>query len=262
MKIRHFEKNAEGRDFVIGDIHAHKKRFLKALESVNFDKSCDRLFCVGDLIDRGHQPLYILDCLREDWFYSIIGNHEQMILDRFEFPVTKPLYISSIKTKFDAMDLHEKNGGKWFGKLRMSAQQNIYHALKKLPYAISLETEYGQVGLVHAEVPMRFKHWNDFTESLEKDADTLKSAIWGRDALAEFYDYHRDSYWREEEGVPVEIRYLDGIVVTVHGHTMVDKPVVSENQVWIDTGYKTGELSILEIRDVVKLAKDGTLVAT
>jgi len=249
---QHIAKNTKGRDFVIGDIHARKKSFFQALESVNFDFEKDRLFSLGDLIDRGKSPLVILYHLREDWFYAIRGNHEQMILNRFEFPLAKPPYMTGVQTRFEVAELHEKhNGGEWFGKLKESAQQTIYQMLVKLPYAITLETEFGTVGLVHAEVPERFNEWNEFLEDLENDASTRKEAIWNRLAIESVYHSSRTRYWDEQ--FQDEPRFIDGIDVTVHGHTMVHEPVVCGNQVWIDTGYATDQLTILQVDDLFRL---------
>lgn len=250
------QKNENGRDFVIGDIHAHKNKFLRALESVNFDESKDRLFAIGDLIDRGRQPLYILKLLQDkDWFFSTIGNHEQQIFNRFEFPTTKPLYRSSVKTQFDAAQQHKFNGGKWFNKLRESAQKNIYTQLKALPYAMTLVTERGDIGLVHAEVPNYLQSWEELIERLEQgDKQLQHDVIWGRDAIAEFYDYYRHKKWGDE--APVEDRWIKDIELTVHGHTGVVEPQVHGNQVWIDTGHVTNGLTILEVNELFDLVEN------
>lgn len=132
-------KNEHGRDFIIGDIHARKKRFKKALDSVNFDKEKDRLLALGDLIDRGKDGIFILNELRNDWFYSICGNHEQLLLNRFDLPLVVGESLAStytnVKTRHDAVELHKQNSGRWFDKLRSTAQLNIYLALSKLPLA-------------------------------------------------------------------------------------------------------------------------------
>jgi serine/threonine protein phosphatase 1 len=254
MKHVHcFDKNTKGRDFVIGDIHAHKKRFLRALESVDFDKSKDRLFCVGDLVDRGKYPLFILDCLREGWLFAVRGNHEQMIIDRFENPIAKPPYMSSVKTQHEAAECHRGNGGKWFDKLLESAQENIYNAVSALPFAITLETESGQVGIVHAEVPEEFDDWLSFLEKLDESASVRNEAIWNRLAIESNFNVETQLYWREFspefEDAP---RFIDGINAVVHGHTPVKEVIQCGNQFWIDTGYISNELTILEANSLIE----------
>lgn len=247
-------KNEQGRDFVVGDIHAHKKKFLRALESVNFDKSKDRLFAVGDIVDRGHQPLFILDCLREPWFYSVLGNHEQFILNRYDLPLIASEHSKhnkGPKTRYEVVELHEKhNGGKWFGKLRDSAKRNIYLALKKLPYLITLETAKGNIGLVHAEVPGTFESWDELVTEFSEDV--REQAIWGLEVIKERYDFNSLQYVTSHK----EPRIIQGISLTVHGHVMTHEPVVYGNQIWIDTGRLTGELTIIEVQKLFEIVSD------
>ena len=51
--VKHFPLNDLGRDFIIGDLHGHWSVLERLLEEVSFDKAKDRLFSVGDLVDRG-----------------------------------------------------------------------------------------------------------------------------------------------------------------------------------------------------------------
>ena len=53
MKHKHYKLNTEGRDFVIGDLHGCYDEFLAVLADISFDTKIDRMFSVGDLIDRG-----------------------------------------------------------------------------------------------------------------------------------------------------------------------------------------------------------------
>lgn len=254
-----FDKNTKGRDFIVGDIHAHKKRFNRALESVSFNPGKDRLFCLGDLIDRGRQPLFFLDLLyREDWFYSIRGNHEQMIIDRFENPIAKPPYMSAVKTQDEAKELHRYNGGKWFDALKHdSAREHTYQLVSKLPYAMKIECKSGVVGLVHAEVPEDFNDWQDFTQSLEDDSNTRDEAIWNRLAIESVFNADAQLYWREwNSDFEDEPRFIDGIDAVVHGHTPVREVVTCGNQVWIDTAFKTNELTILEVNELVEMVSE------
>ncbi|MCW8994392.1 MAG: protein phosphatase, partial [Psychromonas sp.] len=49
----HYQQNDQGRDFFVGDIHGKYGLLMLALSNVNFNANVDRLFSVGDLIDRG-----------------------------------------------------------------------------------------------------------------------------------------------------------------------------------------------------------------
>jgi len=81
--IRKLPANVQGKDYVVGDLHGCYSLLTRLLEAVQFDKSQDRLFSVGDLIDRGPDSLSCLQLLAEPWFYAVLGNHELMMLDYF-----------------------------------------------------------------------------------------------------------------------------------------------------------------------------------
>jgi len=53
--------NTLGRDFVIGDLHGCFDLLERLMKAVDFNFDKDRLFSVGDLVDRGP---YSLSCLQ------------------------------------------------------------------------------------------------------------------------------------------------------------------------------------------------------
>ena len=69
MHHKHFNKNTEGRDFVIGDLHGCFDLFLDLLEEIEFCTFTDRMFSVGDLIDRGDKSIECLRLIKKPWFY-------------------------------------------------------------------------------------------------------------------------------------------------------------------------------------------------
>lgn len=79
LAIRH-AVNTSGRDFVVGDLHGCRSMLERLLVHVQFDPSRDRVFATGDLVDRGPDSLGTLQLLREPWFYSVLGNHDAMLL--------------------------------------------------------------------------------------------------------------------------------------------------------------------------------------
>lgn len=81
--VRQLPSNDQGKDFIVGDIHGCLTLLLRLLDAVNFDKSRDRLFSVGDLIDRGPHSLECLYLSASPWFYAVQGNHEQLLLECF-----------------------------------------------------------------------------------------------------------------------------------------------------------------------------------
>ena len=48
-----FAQNIAGRDFAVGDIHGCFTELQRGLDAIGFNPNTDRLFSVGDLVDRG-----------------------------------------------------------------------------------------------------------------------------------------------------------------------------------------------------------------
>ena len=51
--VRRFSTNPNGRDLIVGDLHGCVSKFRARLDEVGFDPARDRVFALGDLIDRG-----------------------------------------------------------------------------------------------------------------------------------------------------------------------------------------------------------------
>ena len=78
--VRHGPNPVGGRDLVIGDFHGEFDTLEHALETLGFQPARDRLFTVGDLIDRGPRSADALEWLENGRFAgSVRGNHEQMM---------------------------------------------------------------------------------------------------------------------------------------------------------------------------------------
>src|SRR5688572_28889490 len=117
--------NSHGRDFVVGDLHGCRKEFFDLLEQADFDKTRDRMFSVGDLVDRGPDSLGCLELLCEPWFHAVMGNHERMMLDALRGDADGELWMM--------------NGGEWAAGLSIDEHQllrDILDLVENLPIAI------------------------------------------------------------------------------------------------------------------------------
>ncbi len=160
-----------GRDFCVGDIHGCFHLVKQALDAVNFDPTVDRLFCVGDLVDRGPYSELALEFLREPWVFAIRGNHEQMVLD---------LYADGELDEAALAFNVARNGMGWWLQTPLERRAALLEEFSKLPVAMEVTTARGLVGMVHAEVPLGMD-WPTFVANLEaRDPHTLQSALWGR----------------------------------------------------------------------------------
>jgi serine/threonine protein phosphatase 1 len=243
LKIKYLFKNNKGRDFVFGDLHGCFGLLEKKLAEVNFDTAQDRLFSVGDIIDRGPESSRALDYLKSSWFYCIRGNHEQMFLDWCS--ENTPVYRN------DAFRFHIHNGGLWVAnylgihiqKLADDIQREepiteIYPALKrwvnaieKLPYAIEIKSPTKTIGIVHAEIPAHVK-WPSLEAELNK-TNVLYSILFSRKYI---FSSKRKKY------------RIDGVDEIYCGHTIVDMPQKKGNINYIDTGaYSHQNLTLIEL---------------
>jgi len=139
IKHIHYPLNTEGKDFVMGDLHGCFDKFEEKLEEVEFDFNNDRLFSVGDLIDRGPNSLECLKLIENPWFFPVIGNHEDMMLRAVLKGQAKALWIM--------------NGGDWsltekYGTLKTLCDK----MLAEVPLTLTISTAKGDVGITHAQV--------------------------------------------------------------------------------------------------------------
>ena len=92
-QLRRFERNRRGRDFAVGDIHGCFTALEAALDSIGFSAAVDRLFCAGDLVDRGPESDQVLRWLDKPWFFSTMGNHDLMA---YRYALDDPQALSSV----------------------------------------------------------------------------------------------------------------------------------------------------------------------
>ena len=67
--------------YVVSDLHGQNKVFQKGLRVIDFKKE-DRLYVIGDVIDRGPDGVELLQCImRSENMDLLLGNHEYMMLN-------------------------------------------------------------------------------------------------------------------------------------------------------------------------------------
>ncbi|WP_194726085.1 metallophosphoesterase [Noviherbaspirillum malthae] len=77
MLIQSFTRNTRGRDLIVGDVHGCFSALQAHLDVLGFDPEVERLFCTGDLVDRGAESDLAKEWLsNKPWFYTVRGNHE------------------------------------------------------------------------------------------------------------------------------------------------------------------------------------------
>lgn len=215
MRIMRHAINTEGRDFVVSDVHGTYTVVAAALNGVGFDWKRDRLFSVGDLVDRGPESRRALAFMRNPRIWPNRGNHEDLFLEMYEDGDTPPEEAVTYWT--------DRNGMSWWRDLVQAERMEMITAFRALPLVQEIETVRGTVGLVHGEVP-KGMDWQTFIDAIEAgDKRTTKSALWGRDRIT-----HNDD---------TGVRGIDRVF---SGHTIIDQPTRLGNVYYIDTGSFVG----------------------
>jgi len=204
--------NTSGRDYVVGDIHGDYKTLKHALKQVEFDKSRDRLFMAGDLVDRGPNSHKALSFLSKPWVYAVRGNHEQMIIN---FHSVFGFHDSTWLKMFSKV-----KGRSWWARLTPEEREAHVDAYRRLPIAMEIDESSGyKIGVIHAEVP-RGMDWDTFKHAIRAgDAKATKSALWGRKRI--------------KRG---DISGVCGVHRIFCGHTTRKRTTELGNVVYLDTG--------------------------
>lgn len=170
--------NDKGRDFVVGDIHGSFDLVRQAMRSAQFAQSEDRLFSVGDMVDRGGESATVSRFLKAPCVHAVMGNHEWNLLQ-----VYQSLAIDGdgeYELPIHALAHTNWNGMGWLGTTSPEQRAEVLCAISKLPLAIEVETPRGVVGLIHGEVPMGMD-WPTFRKGLEsRNPAIVESCLEGR----------------------------------------------------------------------------------
>ena len=119
-----------GRDFVIDDLHGHYPTLEHALEQLDFDAEADRLFSIGDLIDRGPESERAVEWLESGRIAAAVrGNHEQMMADALAFDATL------VARLVGPGETWLSNGGHWWYKHEAAASDADLRARSPSPSA-------------------------------------------------------------------------------------------------------------------------------
>lgn len=245
--------NPAGRDFIMGDLHGCLDLLEIELSRAAFDPSADRLFSVGDLVDRGPDSMGCLRLLREPWFHAVRGNHEDMLIAYFreaDLPDE-----SRVLT-----DVFLRNGGRWVMELDSDAKAELHddllHRVAALPYVISVGELASRFNVVHAELmtgAIDADSWllrlagrsSESTPRLLTDADLSDTVVseltqplaWGR-RLIKSANLRTSTRISTPAGAMLKScsPMHPGLSLTYVGHTPQETMVLHKSHLFIDRG--------------------------
>lgn len=245
--------------FFCGDIHGQVELLHQSLELAGFDKQKHRLFCTGDLIDYGKQSEEALMLLDEPWFYSVLGNHDDFMLQVTQglnkqiFDTLCTFFIdeNGLDTLIKWSNIEDSirprlhsvhpllthpianwvlNGGWWWF--------DVYHILgydarlaqvkrlanKSLPIAMLLKIRDKRFLLSHAAAP---RNLSDFElPGLTLDTKERERLMWDREV-----------FYAATNGIAQFIHGVDAVILG-HNITKTKSPLVSGNTIFLDVGAK------------------------
>lgn len=255
--FREIKTNSIGRDFIVGDLHGYYSLLMEGLKKVNFDFENDRLFSVGDLIDRGPETIDCLNLLKEKWFYPVMGNHDFMLLSSLG---ERQGLLSTIQS-FLYTDRRKRDQNFLMDYLKL---------IREMPVVIKVNDPRVPFYIIHASRPLKNKViWSDDIFDIHKNKSLrnkyMKNMIWSRklpkQAMFENNLIHKkkiisnnpSNISLEVEKIVSDNPFEKNSSLTYSGHTIMENIVFHRSHIFIDGGrYKGGDLRIIEHNKVIE----------
>ena len=190
--------------YVCADIHSHLGVLNTALESLD---DTDKLFVIGDAVDKGPDGIKVLMKIMEDpRCEMIIGNHDLLMLQVLASAEKDPencmassaacnwIFNGGMPTYLDFQQLPEEK------------QNEIYKYLKSLPLVRHITVNGRCFVLVHAGLP----------GDIDTGEDVYLDAIEDPEQPGT-YQWQTDYVWKRK------MTYLPEDVAVITGHTFVQK---------------------------------------
>lgn len=156
--------------YVISDIHGCYEKYQKLLEQIAFSDE-DELYVLGDVVDRGPEPMKVLqDMMLRPNVYPILGNHDYMalkVLRKMNVEIQEDNAESHLTEK-DLLDYMywTQDGGdttaKDFRRLSREEKMDVLDYLEEFSIYEDLEVNGKRYVLAHADI-------HEFEEDKELD---------------------------------------------------------------------------------------------
>lgn len=171
--------------YVMSDLHGCYQLYRKMLETIKFSQA-DRLYIIGDVIDRGEDGIKLLmEVIERPNISLLMGNHEYLmavLLSNLKLPLERTTVLQDdIATM---LQLWLDDGGRptflRFLELEPDTQKQVIRALVKLPLYAEIASGGRDFVLVHSG-------FENFSVSRKLDSYTAKELLFQRNNLGQVY---------------------------------------------------------------------------
>lgn len=232
LEVKHYDENLKGRDFIVGDLHGCADELMRLLEEAKFDVEKDRLFCVGDLADRGPDSLECCNLLHEPWFHLTLGNHDEVLMyaicSTFPAPSADERWLDCAQNHEAYLQILERNNAQWAIEMIKKKDERLIPIAQKLLHAPLIIT----VG----KPPVRF---NVVHSGFVREGYQITDEIIDQLAFDDHFDWSEyliQSRWLAKLPEIEHPVYAPDLSRTYCGHTPVFRPVRVYSHYCIDTG--------------------------
>ena len=228
--------------YVMSDIHGMYDKYMKMLALIELSDN-DKLYIIGDVLDRGKHPIHILqDMMQRPNVIPIIGNHELMALNVLEKCIDSINAVGFVNIEDHELDraylLWQMNGCRptleGLGRSNKEQRREIIGYMRSFALHKTVTVGKNTFVLVHAG-------FENFSKERPFDDYTPDELVWCRHIPDERYFENENTY-----------------VVT--GHTPVQKftgkPYIlhKNNNIFIDCGacLNGGKLGCIRLDDFME----------
>lgn len=161
--------------FVVSDIHGQFDTFLKLLEKINFQPQQDKIFCLGDLVDRGPKPLETIRYFKDNEFsIALKGNHEVYLCEyfkyKYEYQFEQHYYYNTagiLEERLTPVDIMEYIN--WIHNLPLQVELKIDGKLFVLAHGATHHNEKGPFVVDDFVLPEQDWYKERLSSSFEQD---------------------------------------------------------------------------------------------
>lgn len=220
--------NTAGRDFVVGDLHGHRGLLEAMLSRAGFDTGRDRLFAVGDLVDRGPASLETLALIEQPWFHAVLGNHELLLLN----------YLGFFDSRTHARRAFASGTGEWVLRAQQRQRRLLWRLAERLatlPLARHVAAAV-PFNVVHGDLaPFGFSQRRLLAPAALGVHDAERAAS-SRANLADVPRKAQALLAFREHPVRLSSRALGDLPLTYVGHSRLREVTVHNSHVYIEQG--------------------------